>query len=146
MAKKYPKPVKWNPIHPEKYAGDPSTIILRSSWERRFCKWVDSNPNVISWSSESFCIPYISPLDGKMHRYFPDNLMTIKTKEGVKTYLVEIKPHSQANPSNSRRRKTFIRETEVYAVNMSKWEAADKWCKVRGYEFIVLTEYELGIK
>jgi len=83
MAKKFPKPVSWYPTHPEKYNGDPNKIILRSSWEKRFCKFVDTNPNVIKWSSEAFRIPYISPLDGKLHNYIPDNLMTVRTNQSI---------------------------------------------------------------
>ena len=34
--------------------------------------FLDNNTNVLEWSSEEHIIPYRSPLDGKVHRYFPD--------------------------------------------------------------------------
>ena len=60
---------KYKPSHPTKYKGDASNIICRSSWERKFCRWCDLNENILAWGSEEFCIPYISPIDNRVHRY-----------------------------------------------------------------------------
>jgi len=35
-------------------------------------KYLDSHSQIVNWSSEEFCIPYRSPIDRRMHRYFPD--------------------------------------------------------------------------
>lgn len=63
---------KYKPSYPRKYKGNPNNIICRSSWERKFCKWCDLNENIIEWGSEEFWIPYLSPVDRRVHRYFPD--------------------------------------------------------------------------
>lgn len=67
------------------------------------------------------------------------------------TYLIEIKPKAQTQEPKVRSRKTkkYIREVTTYAKNISKWEAADKWCVKRGYKFAIWTEdtiRDLGIK
>jgi hypothetical protein len=144
--KRYPKPRKWKPNNPEKYEGDFNNIITRSSWEVRFLKWCDSDPTVISYSSEEFFIPYISALTPeKPRRYFPDAKIKVRTPNGVKIYVVEIKPHKERFPSTSRIKKTYLAETETYIVNQCKWKYAKAWCEQRGYEFIILDEYDLGI-
>ena len=93
---------KYKPSFPKKYKGNPNNIICRSSWERKFCRWCDLNENILAWGSEEFCIPYISPIDGKRHRYFPD--FYVKTKNGDK-FLVEIKPKRQTKPPKKPKRK-----------------------------------------
>ena len=64
---------KFKPSFPQKYQGDPNNIICRSSWERRFCNYCDTNPNILRWASEEFSIPYVSPVDNRVHRYYPDS-------------------------------------------------------------------------
>ena len=34
--------------------------------------YCDNNESVIEWGSEEVVIPYKSPWDGRIHRYFPD--------------------------------------------------------------------------
>ena len=139
----------FKPTHPQKYQGDPSNIICRSSWERKFCLWCDTNPNILKWASEEFSIPYVSPLDGRVHRYFPDALIEYKDSTGkVKKALIEIKPERQTKPPVKKDRvtKSFIYETKTYLVNEAKWKAASEFCKDNGIEFKIITENELGIK
>ena len=140
---------KYKPSFPEKYRGDPTNIIYRSLWERKFCVYCDLNENIIEWASEEKCIPYRSPIDGKIHRYFPDFLIKVKEANGsIKKYMIEIKPKKQTAPppKPQRQTKNYIREVYEYAKNQSKWEAAREWCADRGYEFKIITEQELGIK
>ena len=90
---------RYKPSYPQKYKGNPNNIICRSSWERRFCRWCDLNENIISWASEEFSIPYVSPVDNRVHRYYPDYLIKVKESDGkVKTYVVEVKPKKQTAP------------------------------------------------
>ena len=63
---------KYKVKNPEKYKGDPTNIIWRSLWERKYMKYLDGNPNILEWSSEEFFIWYKSPIDNRQHRYFPD--------------------------------------------------------------------------
>ena len=42
----------------EKYVGDPSLVIYRSSWEFSFCKWCDYSPSITRWASEPVKVPF----------------------------------------------------------------------------------------
>ncbi len=136
----------YKPSHPEKYLGNSNNIICRSSWERQFCRYCDVNPNIVKWASEEFSIPYISPVDGRPHRYYPDFLIEVKEKSGkLKKYVIEIKPKKQTLPPVKKKRVTkgFILETKTYAVNQAKWKAAVDFCKDNLIEFKIITEDEL---
>lgn len=139
---------KYTPIHPEKYAGDPTNIIMRSSWETKFAIWCDHNPSIVQWVSEEIVIPYICPTDNKAHRYFVDFVIKVKERSGaVKTYLVEIKPDAQTRPPirPSRTTKRYLIEVMTWGKNEAKWKAASEYARRRGWEFKVLTEYDLGL-
>jgi hypothetical protein len=138
----------YKPLFPEKYAGDPTCIIMRSSWETRFASWCDKNPSVIKWSSEETIIPYRCPTDDKVHRYFVDFKIQIKNKDGLlKTYLIEVKPAKQTQPPvyPGRNTQRYLTESMTFIKNQAKWKAATEWAKDRGYEFKIITEYELGL-
>lgn len=139
---------KYTPINPQKYVGDPTNIIMRSSWETRFALWCDNNPSVIKWNSEETVVPYVCPTDNRRHRYFIDFRIQIRDKSGtLRTYLVEIKPDKQTRPPNvpSRKTKRFLIEAATYMKNEAKWKAATQYAKDRGWEFIILTEHHLGL-
>lgn len=132
----------------EKYRGDPTNCIFRSLWERKFMKFCDESENVISWSSEEVVVPYRSPLDGRIHRYFIDFWMKIKQKNGsVKNFLVEIKPYSQTVPPTVKEglkmTPTKAKQIKTYALNREKWRAAKNFCADRGWEFVIMTEKQL---
>jgi hypothetical protein len=140
---------KYKPSFPEKYRGDVTNIIYRSLWERKFMVYCDTNERILEWANEEKCIPYRSPVDGKIHRYFPDFLIKVKESNGsIKKYMIEIKPSKQTVPPQKPQRQTkkYISEVYEYAKNQSKWEAAKDWCADRGYEFKIITENELNIK
>jgi hypothetical protein len=138
---------KFTPQNPKKYNGNPDNIIYRSSWELRCMKWFDDNPNIIWWSSEELAIPYYSPVDKRMHRYFPDFIIKVKRKDDtIMTYVVEVKPEAQTKkPTQKRKTKNFLRESITYVVNQMKWKAADEFCHAHGWEFKIITEKDLGI-
>lgn len=140
---------KYTPKNPQKYRGDPSKITYRSTWECRVMSWLDSNESIIEWGSEEFSIPYISPVDGRTHRYFPDFYVKVKQKdETVKVMVLEVKPHKQTlePQKKSRVTKQYINEVVTYGVNQAKWKAATEFCIDRAWEFKILTEYDLGLK
>lgn len=133
----------------EKYKGDPTNVVYRSLWERKYMKYLDLNQHILEWSSEEIVIWYKSPIDNRPHRYFPDFYVKEEMPDGrIKKYLVEIKPHKQLSPPKEPKRKTkgYLIEVMEYAKNQSKWEYAKEWCEDRGYEFKILTENELNIK
>ena len=140
---------KYSPRFPKKYKGDPTNIIYRSLWERKFMVYCDSNINVLEWASEEIAIPYGSPVDQRSHRYFPDFYMKVKETDGaIKKYVIEVKPLKQCSPPKKPKRQTkgYIREAFEYAKNQAKWKEAREWCADRQWEFKVVTEKELGIK
>jgi hypothetical protein len=135
---------KYKPRNPEKYSGDPTNIIYRSSYELKFMQYCDLTESVNSWKSEEFFIPYVSPIDNKVHRYFPDFFIKYKNKNLV----IEIKPQKdlkmpQQNPKV--KTKSWAYQVKTWLVNEAKWNAAKEWCADRNYEFRILTEKELGI-
>jgi len=139
----------FHPKNPKKYKGNPNNIVYRSSWELKFMKWCDLNENVLEYGSEEFFIPYISPVDNRVHRYFPDFIIKVKEQTGeTKTYVIEVKPKRQTREPKkpSRTTKRYLNEVKTYAINQAKWKYADEWCKDRKIEFKVITEDHLGIK
>lgn len=137
----------FRPKNPKKYKGDANNIIYRSNWELQVMKQLDLNPNVIWWASEELPIPYISPVDNRVHRYFPDFIVRTKKKDGQEqTTIIEVKPYKQTvEPTRKRKTKTYLAEVVQYAVNVEKWRAAELFCKEHGWKFQILTEKELGI-
>lgn len=136
----------FRPKHPEKYEGDHTKIVYRSSWELKFFLWCEANPNVLKWSSEEIVIPYICPTDNRLHRYFPDAKITVSDISGqLNTYLIEIKPLKQTVPpiAGKRQSKYFLKEVMVWGKNEAKWEAASQYCEQRGWRFKVITENDL---
>jgi hypothetical protein len=136
------------PRNPAKYVGDYKNIIYRSSWECRVMNWLDQNDDIISWASEEIIIPYVSPVDNRYHRYFPDFVVKVRTKTGVmKTMMLEVKPKKQTIQPIVRKRvtKQYINEVTTYVVNEAKWKAANEYCLDRGWEFKILTEEHLGL-
>ena len=139
---------KYYPSFPRKYKGDPTNIIYRSLWERKFMVYCDKNQNILEWASEEIAIPYRSPIDNRVHRYFPDFYMKVKETNGrIKNYVIEVKPAKQTKPPKKPKRQTkgYIREAYEYARNQAKWKMAKEFCADRQWEFKVVTEKELGI-
>ena len=138
---------KFRPQNPAKYRGDPTAIIYRSLWELKLLKLLDTNPDVLEYASEEFFIPYLNPFDQKYHRYFPD--FWIRNKKG-NIMIVEVKPYKQTiePKSKNKRSQTYKNDMTRYIINNQKWEAARKYCKRKGddWVFMILTEKELDIK
>jgi len=140
---------RYSPKHPEKYKGDPTQIIYRSGWERRLMVYLDENKSVIQWSSEEIAIPYRSPLDNKIHRYFPDFYVKAIDKNGnITEQLLEVKPKKETREPTKKKRvtKQYITEVTTWGKNQAKWKAAEEYCLDRGWQFKLITEDHLGIK
>lgn len=140
---------KFKPKNPSKYRGDPTNIVYRSGWELSVMSWCDTQEDVIAWGSETVVVPYLSPIDGKIHRYFID--FDIQLANGSR-YLIEVKPEKQTKPPKKKSKTTrkYIKEVFTYGVNIAKWKAAKNWAEIHGYDsFQVWTERtlkSLGIK
>ena len=141
---------KYKPSYPQKYKGDPTNIIYRSLWERKFMRYCDLTENISQWQSEEFWIPYKCPLDNRMHRYFPDFFIKYTDASGKKrSVVIEVKPKKQLkepkrNPK--KRTKSWAMEVQTWVINQAKWKAAEEYCADRKYEFKIMTEDDLGIE
>ena len=138
--------------NPKKYLGDTRDIVYRSGLEFRYMMKLDNDDNVVSWESETFCIPYFDPNSNRTRRYFPDFRVT-RTKDGQdKTYVIEVKPDSQSRPPKRGKKKSkksdrrFLSESWTYRKNCAKWKAAKKYCEINGFEFVILGEKYLKVK
>jgi hypothetical protein len=87
--------------------------------------FLDSNPEVETWSYESVVIEYISNVRCmKVRKYYPDFL--VKYRDG-RTELIEVKPK---------------RKLEQLTVK-KKMTAAMLWCAERGMTYRIMTEVHL---
>jgi len=111
-------------------------------------KYCDLSDKVVLWNSEEVVVPYVNPLDQKVHRYFVDIYLKYKTPNGLKERIIEIKPEVFTRPPKKTGRKTrrYIIEVERYLINQAKWHAAEKWAHRNKMDFKVFTEKELGIE
>lgn len=140
----------FKPQNPQKYKGNPTNIIYRSRWEWKLMQYLDMHPDVIEWSSEEFFIPYRSPVDNRIHRYFPDFCIKKINKDTNKTetVVIEVKPAVQTREPVKQKKVTrrYITEVMTYGVNQAKWKAANEFCADRNWQFVIMTEKELGIQ
>ena len=137
---------RFRPKNHKKYKGDPTKVFYRSLWERRFMHYCDNTPSILEWNSEEIVIPYVSPVDNKVHRYFPDFYIKVRNVSGtVRREIIEVKPKRQCEPPKKPQRQTkkYLREVATYGVNQAKFKAAEKYCKNRKYNFRILTEDHL---
>ena len=138
---------KYKVKNSEKYIGDSSNVIYRSLMELNFMKWCERSEKVLKWNSEEVVIPYISPMDKKRHRYFPDFL--IQTNKGWT--LIEVKPLVQTKPPKKiliekvtlKKKRRYVKAVKTWLVNEAKWNAAKKVCEVNGWKFELMTEKQL---
>jgi len=141
---------RYLPTNPKKYRGNPSRIIYRSLWERKLMVYCDRNEKVLEWGSEEVIIPYLSPWDNKIHRYFPDFYMKVKQNSGgVKKFIIEVKPKYQCKPpakNPKRKTKKWYNDVRNYVINEAKWKSANDFCQDNGMEFKILTEDHLNPK
>lgn len=141
----------FSPRNPKKYAGDATNIIYRSRWELKLMDKLDRHPQVTKWASEEMVVPYISPVDNRRHRYFPDFVVEMDVEGKKQIKMIEVKPLAQCKPPKPKMTKTgkptrrMINEQKTYAVNQAKWHAAREYCAKHGWEFVIMTERELGI-
>ena len=135
------------PQNKEKYKGT-YPILCRSSWERKFCIYLDMNPKVIKWSSEAIEIPYYNYADKRTHRYYPDYLFTVSgvRENEMQQYLAEVKPAQflskplKPKSSNINSMIKYNEKLKNFLTIMSKREAAKKWAQLNNAKYIFVTE------
>lgn len=138
--------------NPEKYIGDLQRVVYRSSWELRVMTIFDLSKNVLRWGSETFIIPYFSPLDNKWHKYYIDFWVEFLSNKGcVEKYLIEVKPKSEtlkpiiSGRITEKKKNNYVLAMQTYIVNTRKWIAAEEFCKKGGIKFLILTEDKLNL-
>lgn len=143
---------RYQPVNPQKYRGNPTNVVFRSLWERQVMVEFDMNPNVLEWGSEEVIVPYRSPIDGRLHRYFPDFVVKMRDRSGnVSVKMIEVKPAAQTLPppphkTGKKPSRKYLTEVATYGINSAKWAAAKEYCKDRGWDFVIITEKELRLK
>jgi len=139
----------FKPKNPKKYKGNHTEIVYRSSYEFKLMMELDSDPNVIEYSSEEFFINYRDPITGKARRYFPDFWIKKNVNGIIKEFIIEVKPKHQTlppvPPKDGRSAKSYQKQVSTFLVNMAKFEAATIYSKNRNMEFQILTEDDLKI-
>ena len=135
--------------NPEKYIGNPNSIVYRSGWERKFCAYCDINPNIVKWGSEVSTVPYIGP-DGRSHNYHIDFYLEMPDPSGVnKKMLVEVKPSNECRPPKAPEKMTakalesYEYSLKMYQKNLYKWQAAKQYAADRGMQFVIVNEQHL---
>lgn len=135
------RPQQFIPRNPDKYAGNPLSIVARSSWELIYMRALDQSPLVSKWVSEPkfLNITYQSPIDKRVKHYWPDFLIVYVSGEKE---IVEIKPLKEA----SLREAKSDYDKLMFAQNVMKWQAAQKMAAMIGAKFRLVTEAQLFVK
>lgn len=154
----------FTPKHPEKCLT--KVNIYRSSLEYNFLVYCDLNPNILRYASEPIQIPYKNPekalkqgLDPKLFftisNYMVDMWIECLGENGEKRKIfIEIKSYAETQqpvmpeskngkPVSANKYKAFNKAAITYLKNKAKWESAEKFCKERGCEFMIITEKTL---
>jgi hypothetical protein len=131
-----------------KYVGAVDNVVYRSSWERQFMVWADRSKQIIKWNSEELVIPYVSPVDGKVHRYFPDFWVQVLEHSGkIVTSIIEVKPKTQMGPpklgKTAKSKYRYAKAMKTWKVNEAKFKMAREFCDDRKWKFKILTEDHL---
>ena len=136
----------FHPKNPNKYKGT-LPVIYRSSLELLSFRYLDNSQNVITWGSESVVVPYQSPKDGRLHRYFVDLVAEIKMKDSsTRKVLIEVKPEKQTKKpiyegvNTLSKLKSYNRNMQIWITNQAKFKAAKEWALKRGFKFGVIDE------
>mgnify|MGYP006281110709 CR=1 FL=1 len=138
----------FRPKNPQKYIGNPTNIIYRSLWELRLMRYFDMSSSVLQWGSEEIIIPYISPIDNRIHRYFPDFIVKMRGIDGtINTSIIEVKPYAQTKEPmiQEKRTRKYLKEVYTWGINQAKWKAAIKYCADRKWDFKIMTEKDIGV-
>jgi hypothetical protein len=133
--------------NPKKYKGDAGNITYRSSWERTFMVWCDTEPDILAWGSEEIAIWYFDPIQNKKRKYMVDfQIVTRKPDGQYKVTMIEIKPYKQTvkpRATRAKSEKTILSEQTTWLTNQAKWRAAIEFANQKGWCFKIITEREL---
>ena len=139
-------------------ANNAGGLYYRSGLEHKFMIYLDQNSNIIRWNSELIKIPYVKNVwDAKLtemvksdHHYYPDFYYELKRPDGsISRVVAEVKPLSDtmepkltSNPT-SKQLTNFEYSLKMYSANLDKWKTCIEYCRMKGFEFIIITEQNL---
>ena len=135
----------------DKYMGDPTKCIYRSSWEFKFMLYLDRTDKILRWGSENITIPYQDE-KGKWHRYYPDFYYEISIGGNPHNFtrvVAEIKPKKETiYPKTPKKQTTKAFESyeyqlKTYQKNLYKWTKAITWCERNQMKFVIIHEDHL---
>jgi hypothetical protein len=139
-------------------------IFYRSSWEKKIITWLDFKKEVVKWGSECIRVPYqiTKMVKGELkveeHSYYPDFYYELLAPNGtIIRIIAEVKPKKEYEdavlftegkfnvPENltSKKLKNLEYRFKMAQKNSEKFKTMIKWCEVKGYKFIVITEDNL---
>lgn len=140
-------------INPDKYKGNPSEVVYRSSWEKKVMIYCDLNPGVIRWESEPYRVPYVD-FYGKTRNYIPDfylETVNINNPSYINKFILEIKPEKETHEPEipkgyitPKQLKNIEYSYSVWIKNKHKWAYALEWCKKRDFIFKIITEHYIN--
>lgn len=130
-------------------------LFYRSSLEHKLMVYLDNYDSVIKWNTEIIKIPYVKNAwnneTKKMvlsdHIYYPDFYYEMLKSDGTISRIVaEVKPQKsliapvlKPNPT-AKQLRAFEYSIKEYSKNMDKWKHCIEWCKIKGFEFIIITD------
>jgi len=136
-------------------------VYYRSGLELKFMTWLDRSDKIKRWGSECLKIPYQlthyeknGDINLKSHIYYPDYYYEIDNNGIFKKVVVEVKPMKEYEDVILLEKKMFKIPKDVtikklnsleYRLkmaqkNLRKWESMIKFCDLKGFDFIVITE------
>lgn len=137
---------KYKLKNPKKYKGNKDDIIYRSTYELKMMTYLDESHNVLEWSSENVVVPYKSPIDNQVRKYYIDfYAKIINEKNEIESYLFEVKPKKFTQPPKERKSNAYIKEVKEFLKNQAKWQAAELYCKENNFKFKIITEENLNL-
>jgi len=128
------------------YNESTNQVLAKSNLELKAFMYFDNSESTTKWSLEPFAIKYISPKDNKVHRYYPDCFVEMKSTK----FLVEIKSSNETEyPKKPKKvttksKRNYNKALQTFAINQAKWKAAKEFCDMNKLRFIIVTEKQLG--
>ena len=135
-------------------------LYYRSSLEKKMMIFLDNSEGIRMWSAESVEIPYYSnefkngDLIQIQRRYYPDFYYEMQSSSGIKKVIAEVKSKSEYDDALMVERGLFkvpegtslkkLQSLEyrfkMAQKNSDKWKTMVEFCRLKGFEFIVITD------
>jgi len=140
---------------------DKGGIYYRSSLEKKMMIFLDHSKPIRMWSAESIEIPYFSnevkngDLEQVKRRYYPDFYYEQVLSNGeIKKVIAEVKPKSEyddavllkegkftvPDKASIKKMQSLEYKFKMAQKNLAKWETMLEFCKMKGFEFIIITD------